>query len=264
MPRVNQIDLAVLTLVLLFGYKGYRTGFIGFLLGLTGGLLAFALAAALAPLLAPVVTPLVSERLGVPSALVRPALVVVLTMGLRLVLGRAVRELAAVLGLVIRGVPPLALLDRLLGVVPSAALGGLLALALVLVALQLPTDVAGRRSVDDSWVAHNIIRQPEQTVGRLKALGERLIADPPRANGLVLGLSVAGLVLAGLTVARLGGPARTAAFHEAPTRRSRRGGSAPPVADAETSDPLALIRVTLGVGVALAMMAALVFLSNGR
>src|SRR3712207_8521724 len=33
---VNGIDLAVLALVLLFGYKGYRTGFLGVVLGLTG------------------------------------------------------------------------------------------------------------------------------------------------------------------------------------------------------------------------------------
>jgi uncharacterized membrane protein required for colicin V production len=258
---VNQIDAAVLTLVLLFAYKGWRTGFVGVALGLTGGLLAFGLSAVLAPLLAPTVTPLVAERFGVPGALVRPALVVGLTVALRFVLGLAVRELAGVLRLAIRGVPPLALADRLLGVLPSAALGAALALALVLVALQLPHDVAGYRPVEDSWTVRNVVNRPGETVARLRAAGERLLTDPPRVNGFALGLGAAGLALAGFTVARLGGAPRAADFHEAPTRRSRRPA---PAAVAEAGDPLALARLILGLGVALAMMAALVLLSAAR
>ena len=259
---VNGIDLAVLALVLLFGYKGYRTGFVGVVLGLTGGLLAFALAAVLAPLLTPSLAPHVSDRLGVPSVLVRPALLIALAATLRLVLGLAVRELAAVLGLAIRSVPPLALLDRLLGVLPSATLGGVLALALVVVALQLPADLAPRAAVEDSWVVRHVISRPEQTAERLKNLGARLLAGPPRANAIILGVGAAGLALAGLTAARLGNPVRGHAFHEAPTRRSRRPGS--PQAAAQAADPPALLRLTLGVGVALAMMAGLVFLGGGR
>jgi len=258
---VNQIDVAALTLVLLFAYKGWRSGFVGVALGLTGGLLAFGLAAVLAPVLAPMVTPSVAERLGVPHALVRPALVVGLTVALRFLLGLAVRELAAVLGLLIRGVPPLAVADRLLGVLPSAALGAALALALMLVALQLPEDVAVHRPIEDSWTVRNVVHRPGETAARLRALGERLLTDPPRADGFALGLGAAGLALAGFTAARLGGPARVAAFHEAPTRRSRRPA---PAAEADADAALVLVRLTLGVGVALAMMAALVLLSGAR
>ena len=257
---MNQIDLTALTLVLLFGYKGDRTGFVAVVLGLRGGLLAFGLAAALAPLLAPAVSPLVAERLGVPAPLIRPGLVVALTVALRFLLNFAVRELASVLGLVIRAVPPLALADRLLGVIPSAALGALLALAIVLVALHLPTALAGRERVEDSWVARNVVARPEQTVRRLRDLGARLLTEPPRVNAYVLSAGVAGLELAAVAAGRLREPARVAAFHEAPTRRMRR----PATAEAELADPLAWVRLTSGVGVALALAAGLVFLSSVR
>ena len=72
---MNPIDIAALFLVCAFGYKGYRTGLVSVVLGLTGGLLAFGMAAVLAPLLAPAVTPLVSDRLGIPSVFVRAVLV---------------------------------------------------------------------------------------------------------------------------------------------------------------------------------------------
>jgi uncharacterized membrane protein required for colicin V production len=258
---VNQIDLAVLALVMLFGYKGYRTGLVGVVLGLTGGLLAFGLAAVLAPVLAPALAPLVSERLGVPAALVRPALLIGLTAVLRLVLGLAGRELVAVLGLALRAVPPLALLDRLLGVLPWATLGGVLALALVVAALRLPAELAPREAVEDSWVVQNVVSRPERTVERLADLGARLLAEPPRVNGVIVGVGAAGLALAGLTAARLGGQHRATAFHEAPTRRSRRQGSAPVAAGA--SDPFALIRLTAGIGIAAAMIAGLVLVAGG-
>jgi uncharacterized membrane protein required for colicin V production len=257
---VNGIDLAVLALVLLFAWKGYRTGLVGVALGLTGGLLAFALAAVLAPVLAPSLAPLVSERLGVPSVLVRPALLIALTAALRLVLGLAVRELAGVLGLAIRSVPPLALLDRLLGVLPWAALGGALALALVVVALRLPAGLAPRGAVEDSWIVRNVVGRPEESAARLKDLGARLLTDPPRANGVVVGIGAAGLAVAGLTAARLGGPVRAAAFHEAPTRRSRRPGA--PAAAGSASEPLALVRITVGIGIAAAMMTGLVLFAG--
>lgn len=256
---MNQIDFAALALVLLFAYKGYRTGFVGVLLGLTGGLLAFGMAAALAPMLAPVVSPVASERFGVPAALIQPALVIALTTGLRFLLGFAVRELASALGLFIRAVPPLALLDRLMGILPSAALGALLVVALALVALQLPLGAGERRLVEDSWMARNVVERPEQTVRRLRGLGERLVTAPPRVNGFALGAGVAGLAVAGFAATHLRAAGRTAALHEAPTRRLRR-----PSAEADLADPFVWVRVTFGIGVALAMAAALVFASAMR
>ncbi len=256
---VNQIDVAALLLVLAFGYKGYRTGLVSVVLGLTGGLLAFGMAAVLAPLLAPMVTPLVSDRLGVPSVFVRGVLVVGLTMGLRFLLGFAVRELASVVSLLIRGVPPLALADRLLGIIPSALVGALLVIAIVFVAIKLPVAVPGQGPVEDSWVAQNVVNRPEEAARRLRDLGERLLTRPPQVNSLVLGAGVAGLAVAAFAAGRLRGPVHAAAVREAPTRRMPPRTAAP-----ETAEPLAWIRVTFGIGVALALAAGLVFLSSAR
>ncbi|MGD9894028.1 MAG: CvpA family protein [Dehalococcoidia bacterium] len=256
---VNPIDIVAVFLVIAFGYKGYRTGLVRVVLGLTGGLLAFGMAAVLAPLLAPLVTPLVSDRLGVPSVFVRAVLVVGLTMSLRFLLGFAVRELASVISLLIRAVPPLALADRLLGIVPSALVGVLLVLALVFIAVKLPSAVPGREQAEDSWVAQNLVNRPEDTVQRLRGLGERLLTRPPQVNSLVLGAGVAGLAVAAFSAGRLRGPASAATVREAPTRRIP-----PRAAMQETAEPLAWIRVTFGIGVALAMAAGLVFLSSAR
>jgi uncharacterized membrane protein required for colicin V production len=256
---VNPIDIAALFLVIAFGYKGYRTGLIRVVLGLTGGLLAFGMAAVLAPLLAPLVTPLISDQIGVPSVFVRAVLVVGLTMGLRFLLGFAVRELASVFGLLIHAVPPLALADRLLGIVPSALVGMLLVVVLVFVTVKLPAAIPGRDKAESSWVAQNVISRPEDTVRWLRDLGERLLTRPPQVNSLVLGAGVAGLAVAAFSAGRLRGPASAAAVREAPTRRM------PPRATIhETAEPLAWIRVTFGIGVALAMAAGLVFLSGAR
>ena len=254
MARVNQVDIAALALVLAFGYKGYRTGFIAVLLGLTGGLLAFGLAAVLAPVLAPLVVPFAAGRLRVPAYLIHPALVVALTFALRFMLGYAVRELTGVLRLLVRGVPPLAAADRLLGILPAAALGGLLAVALLLVTMALPSSLGLRRYVQDSWVARTLISHPERTLHHLRNAGERLLTDPPRINRVVLSIGVAGLGLATVSAGRLRGPARSAAVSQAPTRR------APSSAYAGTGalEPFAWARALLGVGVALVVAAALV------
>jgi uncharacterized membrane protein required for colicin V production len=255
MARVNQVDIAALALVLAFGYKGYRTGFIAVLLGLTGGLLAFGLAAVLAPVLAPLAAPVAAGRLRVPAYLIHPALVVALTLALRFMLGYAVRELTGVLRLLVRGVPPLALADRLLGILPAAALGGLLAMALLLVAMALPSSLGLRRYVQDSWVARTLVNHPEHTLHRLRNTGERLLTDPPRVNRVVLSVGVAGLAVATASAGRLHGPARSAAPSDAPTRRT----PGPAYADAGAVDSLAWVRALLGVGVALVVAAALVF-----
>jgi uncharacterized membrane protein required for colicin V production len=205
---VNPIDLAALLLVVAFGYKGYRTGLISVVLGLTGGLLAFGMAAVLAPMLAPALTPVVSDRLGVPSIVMRSVLVVGLTIGLRFLLGFAVRELTSVIGLLIREVPPLALVDRLLGIVPSAALGALLALALVFIVVKLPVGVPGQAQAEASWMARTVVNRPENAARRLRDLGVRLMTRPPQVNSYVLGAGVAGLAVATFSATRLRGQTR--------------------------------------------------------
>ena len=257
---VNQLDLAALALVVVCAYKGYRTGLVGLLLGLTGGLLAFGLAAALVPLLAPLVTPFAADQLRLPALLIRSALLIVLTFTLRFLLGFAVRELTGVLRLLIRGVPPLALADRLLGVVPAAAFGGLLALAVMAVTLALPRQMGVRGLAEDSWLVRTVISRPEQTLARIRDVGARLLTDPPRVNGLVLIAGVAGLGVATVGAGRLRGQAQAAAFQGAPTRRATRATSA----EVELADPLAWIRAVFGVGVALVMAAGLMLFIGTR
>ncbi|MER3421067.1 MAG: hypothetical protein C4290_11330, partial [Chloroflexota bacterium] len=125
---MTEFDLMAVALVLVFAYGGFRRGLIAFVLQLTGGVLAFALAAALAPYLAPRVATLT----GLPGTLARPALVIALTGALRFVFGVALREVGYTLRTLLRLVPPLALLDRVLGIVPGTALGVVVVLALTL------------------------------------------------------------------------------------------------------------------------------------
>jgi uncharacterized membrane protein required for colicin V production len=255
MAGVNQVDVAALALVLAFAYKGYRTGFIAVLLGLTGGVLAFGLAAVLAPVLAPMVSPVVADRLGVPAVLIRPALVVALTLLLRFVLGYAVRELTSVLRLLVQSVPPLALADRVLGILPAAALGALLALAIVVTALALPRSLGLRGYVDDSWIAQTLIRQPRQTLRHIWNTANRLVTDPPRVNGGVVVAGVAGLGVATVAAGRLRNSLRAVALAEAPARRNGRAA----LADVRTFEPLGAARAVLGVGIGLAVVAGLLF-----
>jgi uncharacterized membrane protein required for colicin V production len=250
---MNQVDLAALALVLAFAYRGYRSGVIGLLLGLTGGLVAFLLAALLAPLLAPYLAPFVTDTVRLPEFLLRPVLIVGLTLALRFVLGFAVRELSHVIRMAIQAVPPLALLDRLLGIVPGAALGAMLVLALLLVALALPTEWGVRDAAAESWTVRTVVSQPEETLRRLWSLAETLLTNPPRLDGLVLGVGVTTLAAAAVGARQLRGPARQVAFEEAPTLRTHRTA----VTEAAGFDPPAVIRIVLGVGVALALAAAL-------
>lgn len=242
---VNPFDATVVALVVAFGYRGYRSGAIGLVLGLTGGLLAFGLAAAMAPLIAPQIEPLLSDRLGVPSLVVRPTLVVVVSFGLRWLLGYAVRELTAALRLVVRSVPPLAWADRLLGIVPAAALGGLLGVAVVVAAGALPASLGARDAAADSWVARTIIAHPGQTLQSVGALAVRLVREPPRINGVVLGFGTVGLMVAWVGSTRL----RADGGRRAPTRSA----AARPAPVTEAAPPMIWTRTALGVGVALAL-----------
>lgn len=180
---MNLIDLAVIALILALGYQGWRRGAVAVVLGVTGGLLAFVLAALLAPLLAPSLTPLLGDRLGVPTLLIRPLIVVLLTLLLRFALGFAVRELARTAGGMIRAVPPLALLDRTLGVVPLALLGALLGVAVVAGVRALPAESGLRASAERSWVTRNVIDEPDRTWRRGRDAFETLLGGRLPARG---------------------------------------------------------------------------------
>ena len=246
---MTEFDLMAVALVLVCAYSGYRRGVIAFALQLAGGVLAFALAAALAPYLAPRLATLTD----LPGALIRPALVVALTGLLRFVFGFALREVGYTLRTLLRLVPPLALLDRVLGIVPGAALGVVVVLALTLAALTLPVHQGLRDAAAASWLARHVIAHPEQTLRALRQLWEEWVVTPPRISLLPLAAGTGGLWLAAIAGYRLRRSLQVAALRAAPTVRVPR--TAP--GEAEAAGELALARLVLGVLTAGAMIAAL-------
>ena len=256
LARVTQFDFAALALVVAFGYGGYRRGLLQFVLQLTGGLLAFGLAAVLAPFLAPSVTGL--TRL--PEALAGPAAVIALTAVLRFVFQFAVRELAVALRAIIHGIPPLALLDRVLGIVPGMALGSVFVLAVALTALRLPLGGGARQAVESSWLARTVITRPDEVARQVRRLWDELVLTPPRLGMLPLATGIGGLWLAAFAAFRMRPASAARELEHMPTEhtpyRSGRG--------AEHADPLAVPRAALGVLAAAAMMAALLMMSRMR
>jgi uncharacterized membrane protein required for colicin V production len=246
---MTEFDLMAVALVLVFAYSGYRRGLIAFALQLAGGVLAFALAAALAPYLAPRLATLTD----LPGALFRPALVVALTGLLRFVFGFALREVGYTLRTLLRLVPPLALLDRVLGIVPGTALGVVVVLALTLAALTLPVHPGLRDAAAASWLARHVIARPEQTLRALRQLWEGWVVTPPRISLLPLAAGTGGLWLGAIAGYRLRRSLGVAAVRAAPTVRVPR--IAP--GEAEAAGELALARLVLGVLTAGALIAAL-------
>jgi uncharacterized membrane protein required for colicin V production len=253
---VGQYDVAAAALLLAFGYGGYRRGFVVFVLQLAGGVLAFALAAVLAPVLAPQVAPLVQ----LPEPLVRPAAVVALSVVLRYVFGFAVRELAAAVRGLLDAIPPLALLDRVLGIVPGVALGGLFVLAVTLALLSLPLGGKAHDAAAGSWLARHVLMEPQAVVATLRHLWDGLVVFPPRLGSLPVSLGVAGLWLGAFAAYRLRGEASERSMREAPTRRI----AGPRGATVAAADPLAVPRAALGLAAAGAVMAVLVLLSRAH
>lgn len=245
---MTEFDLLAAALVLAFAYGGYRRGLIAFALQLVGGALAFALAAVLAPHLAPRVAALT----GLPGALARPVLVVALTGLLRFIFGFALREVGYTLRTLLRLVPPLALLDRVLGIVPGAALGAVVVLALTLAALTLPLPQSLRDAATASWLARHVVAHPEETVRALRQIWQEWVVTPP-ISLLPLAAGTGGLWLAAIAGYRLRRPLQIAALRAAPTVRAPRT----PAGEVEAASELALARLLLGVLAAGAMIAAL-------
>lgn len=246
---MTEFDLLAAALVLAFAYGGYRRGLIAFALQLAGGVLAFALAAALAPHLAPRVAALTD----LPGALARPALVVALTVLLRFVFGFALREVGYTLRTLLRLVPPLALLDRVLGIVPGAALGAVVVLALTLAALTLPLPQSLRDAAAASWLARYVVAHPEDAVRTVRQIWQEWVVMPPRISLVPLAAGTGGLWLAAIAGYRLHRPLHIAALRAAPTVQVPR----PPAGEAEAAGELAPARLLLGLLAAGAMIAAL-------
>jgi uncharacterized membrane protein required for colicin V production len=253
---MTQYDLAAVALVLVFGYGGYRRGLIAFVLQVAGTVLAFALAAVLAPALAPYI----SQYIEAPDALLRPLVVAGLTVVLRMLFGVAVRELAAALRGLLNAVPPLAFIDRVLGVVPGLALGGLIVLALTLALLTLRSAGPLYTAAAESWLARNVVTRPEAAVAILGRVWDELVLAQPRLGTVPVVAGVGGLWLGALAAWRWRGAAEERWLREAPTRRSAR-----PVESAvQVAEPLAWPRAALGVLTAGGLMALLVLLSRLR
>ncbi len=133
---LNWFDAAAVGVLLLFGWRGYRRGLVAWLAGIGASVLALAAAYALTPALSPIV----AGHSALGGAIVERLTFVALLFLLRFLLGWALREFVASLRPVLRALPPLNLLDHVLGVLPSLTLGLVLILAVLAVALLLPVD----------------------------------------------------------------------------------------------------------------------------
>ena len=163
----NWFDAVALGLMLLLAWRGYRRGALGWIAGLGSSLLALALALALAP----AVGQLVAGHSGVGSLIGQRAAFVVLLIVLRVLLGWALHELVAAIRPLLRALPPLSLLEHLLGVIPSLALGALLLLVLLGAALLLPIDRRLHDAAAGSFVGRLTIAEADRAVELLSRGG---------------------------------------------------------------------------------------------
>jgi uncharacterized membrane protein required for colicin V production len=145
---LNWFDAFVVAVLLLFGWRGFRRGALSWLAGLGASLLALAAAFALAP----VVTPLLVSHSSFVGVIAERLTFVALLFAFRFLLGWAVRELVASIRPVLRLMRPLDLMDRLLGILPSLALGCVLVLAVLAVALLVPVDRRLHETASRSYV----------------------------------------------------------------------------------------------------------------
>lgn len=248
-------DTAAAALMLVFAYSGYRRGLLTFVLHLTGGVLAFGLAAALTP----IVTPLIVRRLDLPLGIAQPGTIVAVTLTLRGLFGFAVRELAACLRVVLRAVPPLAWADHMLGVAPGLALGGIVVIAIALVALTLSLPPGAHDAVASSWLVRNVLTHPDETLATVRRAWNRLMLSPNPLDALPLAVGTGGLWLGAFAARRFRGQAVVERWDDAPTRRM-----VAPAAAEDDVDAMALPRAALGVSAAGAVVAALYLLGRLR
>jgi len=171
---VNWFDAVALALLALFAWRGYRRGILGWVAGIGASLLALALAVALAPKVAP----LIVADAGWSRTLSERVAFVALLAVLRLAAGLAARELVTSLRPFLRAIPLLGLVDHLLGVVPSVAIGAVLVALLLLAALALPLD----RRLHDGAAASYVGRTAIAEAGRLTQQLPRggLVSTPAR------------------------------------------------------------------------------------
>jgi hypothetical protein len=132
----------------------------------------------LAALLAPVIASLIAPPAGWSRLVGERVSFVILLIALRIVLGLALREFVRALRPVLRMLPPLEILDHLLGVLPSLAMGGILVLAALALALLFPVDPRVHDSAAHSYVGRLTVGEATRVIHLLPHTG--LFADPQR------------------------------------------------------------------------------------
>jgi hypothetical protein len=132
-------DLAALVLLVLLTWNGFRRGLLAWLAGIGATLLSLGLSFVLAPL----VPALLPHEKGLSGIVEERIAFVILLIALRLLLG-----------FVLRLLPPLNLLDHLLGIVPGVVMWAVLILVFLAAALLLPIDGRVRQAAADSYIHH--------------------------------------------------------------------------------------------------------------
>jgi uncharacterized membrane protein required for colicin V production len=142
-------DLAVAALLLLFAWRGFRRGALRW----TASLAALLLSLFGAYLLAPPLTSMFAGHSALGRVVAERIAFLVALVVLRFVLGWALQELIASLRPLLRALPPLDLLDHLLGIIPSLVIGAVVVLLALLAAILLPVDKRVHTAAASSYTA---------------------------------------------------------------------------------------------------------------
>jgi uncharacterized membrane protein required for colicin V production len=173
-PRLTWFDIAAIAVLLLFALQGYRRGALGWVATIGASILALVGAFVLAPAVAQIIAGrsqlgvLVTERIAFIALLI----------GLRFVLGLAMRELVGSVRTVLWALPPLGFIDRALGVVPSLLLGCLLVALVLVISLALPINQRLHDAASTSYLGQVAVSETNRVVLRLPQGG--LMAAPER------------------------------------------------------------------------------------
>jgi uncharacterized membrane protein required for colicin V production len=166
-------DLAVAIVLVLFAWRGYRRGALRWMASLA----ALILSLLGAYLLAPHLTSLVAGHSTFGRLIAERITFVVVLVVLRVVVGWAMQELVSSVRPLLRALPPLDLLDHLLGVIPSLAIGAVLVLLALAVAILLPIDQRIHSAAASSYTAQLVSVQASHALRRLPSGGLPLTQD---------------------------------------------------------------------------------------
>jgi uncharacterized membrane protein required for colicin V production len=167
-------DAAAFVLLLLFAWHGFQRGLLSWIVGVGAAILSFVLSLILSPVVAGLFvnqspwSRIAGERIAFFGLLI----------GLRIVLGLALRELVGALRPVLNAIPTFGFLDHVLGVVPSLALGIVVVVLALLAALFLPIDRRLHDMAAKSYVERLALAETNKVIDQLPRSG--LLANPQR------------------------------------------------------------------------------------